>query len=167
MNGLFTIHCVGSADEAITQNLLPEADVFIISSDTRQPVNEIQKIHAEDKHLSVILLTTPTKASQLKQSIQYAPNVGKNALVVTLNPELDLKKICENAEVRTRQKRSFHKYNINDSFLGQVEKTRLAQMGSFLEYAPICALLLNEDEKIINYNQQAKKLFPSLKKINV
>lgn len=167
MNGHFTINCVGSADEAIAQNLLQEADVFIISSETRQPVNEIQKIHAEDKHISVILLTSPSKASQVKQSLLYAPNIGKNALVVTLNPELDLKNICENAAVRTRQKRSFHKYNINDSFLGQVEKTRLAQMGSFLEYAPICALLLNDDEKIINYNQQAKKLFPSLKKVNV
>jgi PAS domain S-box-containing protein len=36
-------------------------------------------------------------------------------------------------------------------------------MGSFLEYAPIGAILLNENEYIVNYNQQARKLFSSLK----
>lgn len=164
----FSLKSVASVGEAIAQNLLAQADVFLLGPGITKPVSEVQKIYAADKHLSVILLALPTYVKQVKQSVQFAPFVGKNTLVVALNPELDLKSICESAAIRTIQKRSFYKININQNAIkAPVEKVKLAQMGSFLEHAPIGAILLSDTDHIVNYNQQAKKLFPALGLIEV
>jgi PAS domain S-box-containing protein len=158
----FKITTVSSAEEAIEKNLLQEADVFVIDPSTRLPVNEIQKIYAADKHLSVILLAQPAHVKQVKQTVQFSPFVGKNTLVVSLSPELDLKTVCNSAALRTIQKRRFHKIDLNSRASSAPQPIKLTQMGSFLEHAPIAALLLNETNSVVNFNQQARKLFPSL-----
>lgn len=157
----FSLREVSSASEATS--ILKEADVFLIGPDILNPAKEVQKIFASDKHIAVILLTLPTLAKQVKQTIQYSPFVGKNTLVVVLNPELDLTAVCRNAATRTRQKRNFYNLNINEEALAtSKEKVKLAQMGSFLEYAPIGALLVDDTLRIVNFNQKAKDLFPTL-----
>jgi PAS domain S-box-containing protein len=157
----FSLKEVPSATAAV--HLLDDADVFIIGPAIINPVKEIQKIYAEDKHLTVIVLTIPTQSKQIKQTIQFSPFIGKNTLIVVLNPELNLESVCENAAIRTRQKRNFFKLGINHkSIAAPKDKGKLAHMGTFLEYAPICAILFNDNNRIVNFNQQAKKLFPSL-----
>ncbi|HZH66888.1 MAG TPA: PAS domain S-box protein, partial [Flavisolibacter sp.] len=157
----FTLKEVASATEATV--LLNDADVFLIGPGIENPAKEVQKIYAADKHIAVIVLVLPIQAKQVKQAIQFSPFVGKNTLVVILNPELNLAAVCENAASRTRQKRNFFKLNINkEAISAPREKVKLAQMGTFLEYAPIGAILFNDTDRIVNFNQQAKKLFPTL-----
>ncbi len=164
----FTLTTVDSAEEALAGGLLSEANVFLIGADITKPVSEIQKINAADKHLSVIVLVQPTHVKQIKQTIQYAPFVGNNTLVIALNPELDLKAVCQSAATRTKQKRSFYKIKIAEkSFASPVEKIKLTQMGPFLEFAPIGAILLNDLDLVVNYNKQAKQLFPALEFLNI
>lgn len=154
--------------EEMYSGLLAAAEVILLGPAVKSPVTAIQKIYAGDKHISVVLLTMVSQVKQVKNSIKYAPYIGNNTTVVTLLPEMDLKMICMSASQRTRQKRGFHKLNIES---GRLQNTtghvKLAQMGSFLEYAPIGALLLSEDGSIVNFNQQAKKLFPALESINI
>ncbi|WP_332732621.1 sensor histidine kinase [Flavihumibacter sp.] len=164
----FPLTEVDTADEAINQYLLPGAEVFLIGPGITTPVKEVQKIYAADKHLSILVLVKPIDLKQVKQAFQFAPFIGKNTLVVNLNPELDLPTLCENAANRTRQKRSFHQLNLNaPPKKADAEKIKVAQMGSFLEYAPISAILLSDTDRIVNFNQQARKLFPMLETIGI
>lgn len=164
----FVLKGVASANEAIATNLLQEANVFLLGTGIVNPVNEIQKIYDADKQLAVILLALPIHFKQIKQSVQFAPFVGKNSLVVALSPELDLRYVCKSAASRTVQRRSFYKINLNPkSAAAPEQKIKLAHMGAFLEYAPISTILLTDTDRIINYNQQAKKLFPTLEFIDI
>ena len=158
----FEVAALASAEEAISKNLLQAADILIIDPSIHLPVNEIQKIYAADKHLSIIMLAEPRHVKQIKQTIQFSPFVGKNTLVVSLSPELDLKTVCDNAALRTIQKRRFYKIDLHSRPSSTAQPVKLTHMGSFLEHAPIAALLLDESDNVVNYNLQARKLFPSL-----
>ena len=164
----FSMMEVETAEDAIQQYLMDRAEVFLIGPGIATPVKEVQKIYAADKHLSVLVLAEPTELKQVKQAFQFAPFIGKNTLVVSLNPELNLPSLCENAATRTRQKRSFHQLNLKSiPKAEQVEKIKVTQMGSFLEHAPISAILLSDTDRIVNFNQQARRLFPLLETFNV
>ncbi len=39
-------------------------------------------------------------------------------------------------------------------------------MGPFLEFVPIAALLIDDLYRVVNYNRQAKLLFPALEYLN-
>ncbi|WP_052324244.1 ATP-binding protein [Flavihumibacter sp. ZG627] len=168
LSSLFSLVEVDAADVAILQNLMERAEVFLIGPGIAAPVKEVQKIYAADKHLSVLVLAEPSALKQVKQAFQFAPFIGKNTLVVPLNPELNLPTLCENAATRTRQKRSFHQLNLNAiPKAEQVQKIKVTQMGCFLEHAPISAILLSDTDRIVNFNQQARKLFPLLETVDV
>ena len=163
-----TFQKINAAEDIKDPTLLSKAEVVLVEGNTNGFVKQIQKIYATDKHISIIVLSTPTDLRQVKQTIQFAPFIGKNVLVVVLTPDLNLKQVLENAAIRTRQKRSFQKLHIGREPINQpVKKVKLAEMGSFLEYAPIGALLVSEADVVINYNQQAKKMFPNLQMVHV
>ncbi len=158
----FRISEVSSAEEAIEKNLLSEAAVFFIGADITNPVREVQKINSADIHLAIILLALPHQITRVKQAIQISPFIGKNILVVSLSPEADLAAICEGAALRTRQKRNFRHINLHSEQKATIKKIAPEQLGTFLDNAPIGAVLLNDAGEVINYNQQAKKFFPAL-----
>lgn len=141
---------------------LKEADVYLIGPSILNPVKEIQGIYSADKQLSIILLVPPTHVKQVKQTIQFAPFIGNNVMVVANDPELNLLPVLEGAVQRTRQKRSFSRINrqINGNLIDK--KVKLEDLGSFLEYAPVAAILLNEQEQVVSFNRQAKKFFSNL-----
>ncbi|HYE54236.1 MAG TPA: ATP-binding protein [Chitinophagaceae bacterium] len=166
--GKFNFRYVESAEAAIGLNILNEADVFIIGPEVTKPTREIQKIYAADKHLSIILFAQPSTVKQIKQAVQFTPFIGNNTLVITLHPEINLQAVCESAANRTRQKRSFFKINLSqESRTPPAERIKIGQMGTFLEYAPIAAMILSETDRIVNYNRQAQLFFPALQFIDV
>jgi len=162
LKNTFQVRNVSSAKEAIEKNLLSEAVVFLIGPDVTNPVREVQKINSADVHLAIILLALPQQITRVKQAVQFAPFVGKNVLVVSLSPEVDLAAICKGATLRTRQKRNFCRINLQPEQEATIKKIAPEQLGTFLDNAPIGAVLLNDAEEVINSNQQAKKFFPAL-----
>ncbi len=159
----FQIRQVSSVEEAIEKNLLSEAAVFLIGADVTHPVMEVQKINSIDIYLAIILLALPHQITRVKQAVQFAPFVGKNILVVSLSPEVDLATICKGAALRTRQKRNFRRINLHpEQEVATIKKMAPEQLGTFLDNAPIGAVLLNDAGQVINYNLQAKKFFPAL-----
>jgi len=55
----FILKEVDSATAAA--HLLKDADVFLLGPSIINPVKEIQKIYADDKHISIIVLVLPTQ----------------------------------------------------------------------------------------------------------
>lgn len=156
-------------NDAIENDHLSHADVILLGPQTAGPVKVIQQVYATDKQLSVVLLALPVNIIQLKQSIQFAPFIGNNTLVTALHAELDLVSICKSAALRSRQKRSFNKIKIKPEPIAQLartEKVKVEQLGNFLQHAPIAALVMNEDDEIINLNSKAKSLFTDVVKGN-
>ncbi len=162
LRNTFYIKNVSSAEEAIEKNLLSEAAVFLIGPDVANPVREVQKINSNDIYLAIILLALPNQITRVKQAVQFAPFVGKNLLIVSLNHEVDLAAICNGAALRTKQKRNFRRINLHPGHDSTIKKIAPEQLGTFLDNAPIGALLVNDADGVVNYNQQAKKYFPAL-----
>lgn len=158
-----SVRAIESVEQAIDEDLLRHATVLAIAPSDVNPVKAIQTVHAADQHLSIIVLAEPTRLKQIKQAILFAPYIGKNTLVVSVSPELDLETVCRSAAVRTVQKRSFNKLHLSAKTLtAQTEKIKISQLGVFLECAPIAALVVSETNLVVNANQQAKRLLPSL-----
>lgn len=163
LQSVFLLKPAASVEEAIERQLLPETDVYVVGPEVPNPVKEVQKLATADAHLAIIVLALPAQIKAVKQSIQFAPFVGKNTLVVGWNPELDLISICKAAAQRTRQKRSFYKLALHQKS-GAAPARRIApeQLGTFLAHAPVGAILLNDTHRVVTYNNLAKRFFPAL-----
>jgi PAS domain S-box-containing protein len=163
MSDMPSAKVVDSVELAMDEDLLRTATVFVIASSVSNPVKAIQRVYAADQQLSVIVLAEPAQVRQIKQAILFAPYIGKNTLVVTVNPELNWADVCRSAALRTVQKRNFSKLNLSEkTLIARTEKIKLSHIGTFLEFAPIAALILSETDIIVNGNRQAKRLLPSL-----
>jgi len=157
---------VNEQDAGNDPALLSGAHTFIIGPATENPIKLVQRIYAADKYISILILSPVNKVHQVKQSLQLAPFVGKNALVVSLSPDLNIVEVCSSAVMKTRQKRSFAGMHLQNRVQVIPEKVRPNQMGTFLEHAPIGAVLITPDGTIANYNRTASKFFPGLHQQN-
>ena len=154
----FRMQEVSGAD---MEHELLQSEVFIVGPDEQHPVKLVQEINAHDKFLSVVVLCLPAQFSKIKQQLQFSPFVGKNTTCVSYTPQLDLVQTLKTAALRTRQRRSFSRINQTVQKAAAVASTpvRIENLGIFLEQAPIGALLADEQDNIIGYNQRARRIF--------
>lgn len=144
-------------DAAISQ-----ADLFIIGPAAHEPIKLVQHIYAADKHISVLLLVLPAQFAAVKQSLQFTPFVGRNTLCILYRADMPLADMVQQAMLRTRQRRSFHKLAEASLALSPIAPTPVIQpeqLGNFLEQAPVGAILVDAaTEKIAALNIKAKEL---------
>lgn len=159
--------CYLPAEKIPSPEMLEKSMVFVIGEDVSNPARTVQQVYGINKHISIIVLASPSGFTAVKQAIQFSPFVGKNALVVSLSPDTDIESVCSAAATRTRQKRSFARLHLKPVQLQPGEKAKVSQMGTFLEHAPMGAILLSDDFRVQNYNQYARKLFPMLQMLDV
>lgn len=141
--------------------VLEEAGLFIVGPQVTDPVRLVQVITAEDKYLSIIVMATPAQINKVKQSIQFAPFVGKNTNCIALSEGLDLVSTFRNACMRTMQRRSFSRINKAPGTAASIASStvKVDNLGIFLEQAPIGALLVDKSESIVAMNRKARILF--------
>lgn len=150
-------------------NVLPdlsEAGLFLILPSIDNPVKAVHELAAKDKFLSIIILTDAARYNQLKKAIQFSPFVGKATSLVIFNPSNNYSSVFSNAILRTRQKRTFHKYNLDTSTkLSHLTASavKLDNLGNILEHAPIGAMLLDKDLKVIGANKASRDMFAQLR----
>ncbi|WP_207496066.1 sensor histidine kinase [Aridibaculum aurantiacum] len=140
---------------------LSSAELVIIGPAHNQPIKLVQAINGADKHISVIVLAMPAQFARVKQALQFAPFVGKNSLCIAYTPNLDIASACKQAALRTRQRRSFSKININPAPVASIASSavKVEDFGIFLEQAPVGALLVDENQNIIAFNLKAREIF--------
>lgn len=144
---------------------LNDAELLLIGPSVEKPVRLVQQIFARDSLLTIIILTYANEYNQVKQSLTYSMSVGKNTSCVIFNPSTNYKSVFENAIVRTKQKRSFSKFNLASARkLAQLTSptVKLDNLGQILEHAPIGALLINKDMNVIGANRSSRKMFTRL-----
>lgn len=141
------------------------ADLLLIGPGVANPVKAVQQAVAKDTHISIIILVESGRYNQVKQSIQFALSVGKNTSCVLLKPDWNYRIVFQNAIIRTKQKRSFSKFNRSAGvILSQMNApaVKLGNVGDILEHAPIGALLLDHAFNILGANKASRKMFKVL-----
>lgn len=161
-DSIFQFRPVQDPDAAMQQE---QADMFLIGPDVANPVKSVQKVVAKDRHLSVVVLAEQGRFNSVKNSLQFSPFMGKNTSCVLFQPETDYTSVFELAQARTRQKRSFSKFNLADeSQLSRLTSpaVKLENLGEALECAPIAVVLLDSSTRVIGANRKSVQLFPQL-----
>jgi PAS domain S-box-containing protein len=140
---------------------LVDAEVFLIGPYQPNPVKLVQQIAEEDRHLSIIVLALPADFLKVKQSIQFAPFVGKNTVCFSYAEGIDLLSAIQNAALRTKQRRSFSRINKTHAPLSSIASStvKVQDFGIFLESAPIPSFLIDEESRVVALNKKAKELF--------
>jgi len=154
----------GTADvqELLLENdHLSQADVVLIGPEENNPVKLVQQITALDKYISVIILAWPQHFNRIKQSVLFAPFIGKNTLCIAYTESLDIQLAVNNAGLRTKQRRSFSKINKIPPAAKTIESSavKIENFGTFLEQAPIAAFLIDDENNVVAINKKGKSLF--------
>ena len=158
------LHFRAAADTYASSDLR-SADLFLIGPGQQNPVKEVQKIVAAEKHLSILILADKAQYNQIKLSLQFAPFVGKSTTCLVYNPDLDYTAVFQTARARTIQKRSFAKFQLDAETAVPTlssSSVKLEKFSHAFEYAPIGVLLLNEEEKVIGANKRSRGMFSQL-----
>ena len=140
---------------------LAGGDLLVIGPGEPQPVRVVQQVHAQDRHISTVLLTLPEQFSRVKQSLQFAPFVGKNTQCVAFTRALDVATTFRQAAQRTRQRRSFSRISKVPRLVTSIASSavKVENLGTLLEQAPISALLVDDENRVLALNQKARLLF--------
>ncbi|WP_247236578.1 PAS domain-containing sensor histidine kinase [Telluribacter sp. SYSU D00476] len=161
-SGTFTFVQMDDMDGVSVSEALEQAELVLIGPEPVNPVAAVQKVYALDRHISVIILATRIHYPSIKQSLLFAPFVGKNALCVAYTDSTELKPVLESAIQRTLQKRSYHhlKAEVQQKpSLHSSQKVKIEHLGSFLDQAPIGAILLDQDKQVLAVNARARSMF--------
>jgi PAS domain S-box-containing protein len=140
---------------------LATGDLLVIGPGEPQPVRVVQQVHAQDRYISTVLLTLPEQFSRVKQSLQFAPFVGKNTQCVAFTRTLDIATTFRQAAQRTRQRRSFSRISKVPRLATSIASSavKVEHLGTLLEQAPISALLVDDENRVLALNQKARQLF--------
>ncbi|GAA4343766.1 sensor histidine kinase [Flaviaesturariibacter amylovorans] len=140
---------------------LAPADVLLIGPDTGHPVRLVQEAAAADRYLSIVLLAHPANYQRVRTELQFAPFVGKNVLCIAWNAHFDPATVLRNAALRTRQRRHFSRINKVPPAATALTAAalRIDDFGNFLESAPIGALLLDDEDRVLSINRKGRALF--------
>ncbi len=139
---------------------LNTTDVVIIGPAVEMPISTIQKIVVADNLISILLIATQEHYKYLKQAILFAPYIGNNVRCLLFDEEFEL--AYKSAVLQTRQRRNFKKLNLDSHVIRQASQpitTPLEVLGTFLNQAPIGALLLDVSNRIVAANAVAAGIF--------
>lgn len=134
------------------------AEAVVIGPDAENLIALVQHLYKKDPLVSLIVLVKPEVFPAVRQAIQFAPFIGKYTYCYSFDsiPVVELQKALEQAGQRKR----FHK--LRDTLHVEVRPKlpvlHIGQLGSFLEQAPIGAVLLDDNLQIIAINAIGKEL---------
>jgi len=146
-----------NADESDLQH----AELLILGPESMDPVKITQEVHGKDKQITILILPDSRQFSAIKKTLQFTPFVGKNVQCIAYRDDLNFRELITHAAVRTRQRRSFLRISRSATGLKSADRRpiKLDQFDSFLEQAPIGALLLDPGTgRVCAFNSKATVL---------
>lgn len=153
----------GDLHQYLSDNRSDPPDLVVIGSGVANPVALVQQVHAEDKILAVLVVAEPDRYTSVKQQVQFAPFVGSNVKVIENKAITSVIDEIEEAVRRTQQRRKYNRLNFEtkriEASLAAIEPLRQQYMDKFLDLAPVGAVLLDNDLKIVAVNRQASVFF--------
>lgn len=138
---------------------LQNADAVLIGPDSLDIIFSVQQIFTTDPLITVIVLGYREAAASLKKEMLFTPYIGKYTSLYIFE-DADPSIIQEDL-ARSRQRRNYTKIQAGlDSIpLTNTAILPIEHLGTFLEQAPVGAILLDGGSNIVTMNGQAKRLF--------
>jgi PAS domain S-box-containing protein len=137
--------------------------VFLIGERVGNPIKLAQKVHAQDNHLSILILNDRSSYTKIKQALLFTPFIGNT--VQNLSNEIGdgLADTTRNAMARTEQRRQYQQLKGSSlaSFQPKAnlyEDVKAEYLDKFLEEAPIGAVLMTELGNILAVNRHASQI---------
>ena len=144
------------------------ADVLLIGEKVGNPIKLAQRIHALDKHLSIIIINDVQNHQQIKQALLFTPFIGNSLQCVPNSLGKGLAATVENAIARTRQRRNYARLQARPEIARPnahlYEDVKTEYLDKFLQEAPIGALLLNQEGLVMAVNRHAAKVLATTEK---
>lgn len=150
---------------------LSNIDLFIIGPAAPTPIKLLQSIHSQDKNITPVVIVESGKVTAFRKDLMFAPFVGNNVRLIENKALSSLIHEIEDAFEKTKQKRNFLKFTTGAASLKPTiessEPLRKEYTSQFFDHAPLGALLLDQDAKILSYNNYAKTLFKVISEDNI
>ncbi|QQL50291.1 sensor histidine kinase [Mucilaginibacter ginkgonis] len=144
----------------VHENLLSNADIFLVGPYTLEPVRQIQRAAQQNPLVSIIVLIFPDQFQKVKQAVQFAYNVGKNVTFVAYDLGKDITAVFDNALLRAKQRKSFARIAEQQVYpKAQSPVLTYQNLHAFLENASIGAIVFDDHRHIITANRKAKQIF--------
>lgn len=150
----------------VQENLLEDGDIFLVGPYTLDPVKQVQRAAQQNPAISIIVLIFPDQYQKIKQSVQFAYNVGKHVTFVSYELGKDITAVFDSAIRRTQQRKNFSKLTEQQVY-PKAENPAITyrNLGSFLEHAPIGAIVFDSEKLVSQANHRARQMFyPKLEK---
>jgi PAS domain S-box-containing protein len=142
-----------------------ELELVLLGAGVTDPVQMVQRIHAIDKSVSVIVLVEEADALQTKRAFQFAPFIGDQVQCVASN-DLDLVLNAVGTSIQTTRNRRNHSRvisQLNRSMYADRSRSVEAQVASphfdkLLDIAPVGVALIDQNGNILAWNKSAQQL---------
>jgi PAS domain S-box-containing protein len=142
-----------------------ELDVVLLGAGVPDPVQMVQRIHAIDKFLSIIVLVNEKDILHTRRAIQFAPYIGDQVqCVVDSDLELILNSVMNSARTtRTRRHHTQLMSQINRSmFKTPARSSEMphspTHFDKLLDIAPVGIALMDPKGNILAWNKSAQQL---------
>ncbi len=145
-------------------NQLDNADVLLLGPLTVDPLKQVQRAHQQNKVISIVVLIFPAQYQKTRQQIQLGFNVGKNLTLLPYEFGKDISMVVDGAARRSQQRKSFLK--ISARFTPPPPPVgppiTVENLALVLEHAPIGAMIVDAEKRVLSVNRVAKLYFPSV-----
>lgn len=135
------------------------ADVLLIGEKVGNPIKIAQRVHALDKHLSIIIINDARNHQQIKQALLFTPFIGSSLQCIPNSLEKGLASSVQDSITRTRQRRNYARLQASPEIVRLnthlYEDVKTEYLDKFLQEAPIGALLLNQEGLVMAINRHA------------
>lgn len=159
IRGMLTGTSFFPIDLAVAKDsFLQNSDAILVGPESMDIILAVQQIFKINPQITVIVLCYNDVAATLKKEMIFKPFIGKYTKFYIFE-DIDTNSILQDLSL-SQQRRNYAKVKAG---LGNIPLTNPAilpieHLGTFLEQAPIGAILLDADYKIITTNRQAKSL---------
>ena len=154
--------------ESVLAAMEKPADVLLIGEEIGNPIKLAQRIHALDKHLSIIIVNDAKNHQQIKQALLFTPFIGNSLQCIPNSLGKGLAASVQNAVARTRQRRNYARLQASPEIMRPnthlYEDVKTEYLDKFLQEAPIGALLLNKEGLVMAINRHATKILATTEK---
>lgn len=139
-------------------NFLQNSDAVLIGPDSIDTILSLQQIFKTDTQITVIVICYNQEATSLKKEMIFNPYIGKYTTLYVFE-DLQANSILQDLS-RSQQRRNYAKVKAGVGNIPLINPAILPieHLGTFLEQAPVGAILLDADYKVVTTNGQAKKL---------
>lgn len=168
-DGVVLAHVL-TADEALHELRRTDQSiaVLVLGPNLREPIQALQKIHALSSELAVIVLSPPSRLTNLKRAVMFAPLIGRHVVCLDASDTSRIRETVSQSITSARQRKSYLTLvtDLNQGLSSRrkagpisPEAWKSAFVDRLLESVPLGIASIDETGTILSWNREASVIF--------